>query len=71
MSGTYNWTMQKYYPWCTGGNGGFTRQPAMKMHQHEMDMTKMAFAMIGIPVGAPDVEFYQCRMNLQRAKARA
>jgi 4-hydroxy-tetrahydrodipicolinate synthase len=48
MSGTYNWTMQKYYQWLVGGNGGFTRQPAMKMHQHDMDMTKMAFLMIGI-----------------------
>ncbi len=70
MSGTYNWTMQKYYQWCVGGNGGFTRQPAMKMHQHEMDMTKMAFAMIGIAPRSPDAEFYQGRLNYQKASAQ-
>ena len=63
MSGTYNWTMQKYYQWCVGGNGGFTRQPAMKLHQHELDMTKMAFRMIGISPREPDAEFYQGRQN--------
>jgi 4-hydroxy-tetrahydrodipicolinate synthase len=58
MLGTYNWTLQKYYQWCVGGNGGFTRQPAMKPHQHEMEATKMAFRMIGIVPREPDAEFY-------------
>lgn len=30
MRGTYHWTMQKFHQWCVGGNGGVTRQPAMK-----------------------------------------
>ncbi len=58
MSGTYNWTMQKFYQWCVGGNGGFTRQPAMKPHQHEMFATKMAFRQLGIMPREPDAEFY-------------
>jgi 4-hydroxy-tetrahydrodipicolinate synthase len=58
MLGTYHWTLQKYYQWCVGGNGGFTRQPAMKPHQHEMEATKMAFRMIGIAPREPDAEFY-------------
>lgn len=63
MSGTYNWTMQKYYQWCVGGNGGFTRQPAMKPHQHEMMATKMAFRQIGIEPREPDAEFYVGRSS--------
>jgi 4-hydroxy-tetrahydrodipicolinate synthase len=37
MIGTYHWPQQKYYQWLVGGNGGFTRQPVMKMVQYEMD----------------------------------
>ncbi len=70
MSGTYNWTMQKYYQWCVGGNGGFTRQPAMKPHQHEMDLTKMAFSMIGIMPREPDAEFYKGRANVAAQQPR-
>lgn len=68
MLGTYNWTMQKYYQWCVGGNGGFTRQPAMKPHQHEMEQTKWAFRMIGIDPREPDEEFYVGRVNYARMK---
>lgn len=48
MLGTYNWHQQKYYQWCVGGNGGLTRQPAMKIHSFETQATDMAFRMIGI-----------------------
>lgn len=46
--GTYHWTQQKFYRWCTGGNGGITRQPALKLHDHEIAMTMNAFRAIGI-----------------------
>jgi len=68
MLGTYNWTQQKYYQWCVGGNGGLTRQPSMKIHQHEMEATKMAFRMIGIEPREPDEEFYVGRMNYAKLK---
>ena len=71
MLGTYNWTLQKYYQWCVGGNGGFTRQPAMKPHQHEMEATKMAFRMIGIAPREPDAEFYVGRTFFDGAKGTA
>lgn len=58
MSGTYNWHQQKYYQWCVGGNGGLTRQPAMKVHDFEMQATKMAFNMIGIVPRQNAEEFY-------------
>jgi len=68
MLGTYNWTQQKYYQWCVGGNGGLTRQPSMKIHQHEMEATKMAFRMIGIEPREPDEEFYVGRVNYAKTK---
>lgn len=68
MLGTYNWTQQKYYQWCVGGNGGLTRQPSMKIHQHEMEATKMAFRMIGIDPREPDEEFYVGRVNYAKMK---
>lgn len=58
MLGTYNNTMHKFYQWCVGGNGGFLRQPSMKIHQHEMDAHKMALRMIGIMPNNLDEEFY-------------
>ena len=68
MLGTYNWTQQKYYQWCVGGNGGLTRQPSMKIHQHEMESTKMAFRMIGIDPREPDEEFYVGRLNFAKMR---
>lgn len=61
MTGTYHWNQQKYYQWCVGGNGGVVRQPSMKLHQHEMEQTKMGFRMIGIQPRQPDAEFFAGR----------
>ena len=69
MSGTYNWHQQKYYQWCVGGNGGLTRQPSMKVHEWEMNATKMAFYAIDITPREPDEEFFMGRMNYARMKA--
>lgn len=68
MLGTYHWMQQKFYQWCVGGNGGVTRQPAMKLHQHEMEETRMAFRMIGIQPSVDDAEFYAGRANRARAR---
>jgi 4-hydroxy-tetrahydrodipicolinate synthase len=67
MSGTYNWHQQKYYQWCVGGNGGLTRQPAMKVHTFEMQATDMGFRMIGIEPRQNPEEFVMGRCNYERA----
>jgi hypothetical protein len=69
MSGTYNWHQQKFYQWCTGGNGGVTRQPAMKLHQWEADPIKMGYFLIDITPPENDEEFYIGKMNYARIKA--
>lgn len=62
----YNVTQHKYYQWLVGGNGGVTRQPVMKMYQHEMEENKRALRAIGIEPRQPDEEFYPGRRNYAR-----
>lgn len=66
MTGTYNWHQQKFYQWCTGGNGGLTRQPAMKLHQWEADPIKMGYFLIDIETPENDEEFFIGKMNYAR-----
>ncbi len=69
MLGNYNWPLQKYYQWLVGGNGGYTRQPTMKIHQHVMEPFKFALMQIGIDPHEPDEEFYYGRMNFEKIKS--
>lgn len=70
MTGTYNWHQQKFYQWCTGGNGGLTRQPAMKLHQWEIDPIKLGYFLIGITPPENDEEFFAGKMNCRRMQNR-
>lgn len=70
MTGTYNWHMQKYYQWCVGGNGGLTRQPAMKVHSWEAQQTRLAFFTIDIEAREPEEEFVIGRKNYEKMYAR-
>jgi 4-hydroxy-tetrahydrodipicolinate synthase len=63
MLGTYHWPMWKYYQWLVGGNGGYTRQPVMKLYQHDMEAAKNALRAIGITPRESDDEFYVGRVN--------
>jgi 4-hydroxy-tetrahydrodipicolinate synthase len=69
MTGTYNWHQQKFYQWCVGGNGGLTRQPAMKLHQWEADTIKMGFYAIGISPRDNMEEFFVGRSNWEKLHA--
>lgn len=68
MLGCYHWPLQKYYQWLTGGNGGYTRQPCMKLHQHEMEQTKFLLMQLGIMPRQPDEEFYYGRANFEKIR---
>jgi 4-hydroxy-tetrahydrodipicolinate synthase len=58
LSGLYDFNLQKYYQFCTGGNGGQVRQPALKVHQHDLEQVKMAYFLIGVEPEGPDNDFY-------------
>ena len=68
MLGTYHWSQQKYYQWLGGGNGGYTRQPTMRLLQHDMDEARDAMRAIGLEPDTNDEEFFVGRS--QYAKGR-
>lgn len=67
--GMYNWPMGKYVSWTVGGNGGLTREPAMRLAPQAMQMRKLALRSIGIEPPASDDEFYVGRAAYQRQLA--
>jgi len=69
MSGTYHWPLQKYYQYLSGGNGGYTRQPCMKVHQFEMDPLRFSMRMVGLNPEESDEAFYYGRMSFARMQA--
>jgi len=71
MTGTYNWHQQKFYQWCTGGNGGITRQPAMKLHSWEADQIKLGFFTIDITPPENMQEFFAGKAAYRRMHGEA
>ena len=66
MTGTYNWHQQKFYQWCVGGNGGLTRQPAMKLHSWEADQIMLGYFLIDITPPDNLQEFFVGKMSYRR-----
>jgi len=52
--GVYNWPEHKFYQWCTGGNGGYTRQPVMKISAATMNSIKQQYAGLNITTSTPE-----------------
>jgi len=64
--GTYHWPEHKYYQWLSGGNGGFTRQPAMQLSAHGREEIKAARAMAGIkPPEEDEASYFVGRSNFE------
>jgi 4-hydroxy-tetrahydrodipicolinate synthase len=61
--GMYHWPQQKYYQWLTGGNGGFTRQPVMRLYQQDMDECRKALQSVGLSPNENDEEFFVGKTN--------
>lgn len=68
--GTYHWPLQKYYQWLVGGNGGYTRQPVMRMYQNEMDDARNAVRALGIAPSENDAEFFVGRANFLKVASK-
>jgi 4-hydroxy-tetrahydrodipicolinate synthase len=69
--GTYHWPQQKYYQWLVGGNGGYTRQPVMKLAAHEREEARAALRAIGIEPRENDHEFFASRNNFDQQNGGA
>jgi 4-hydroxy-tetrahydrodipicolinate synthase len=71
-TGMYHWPMAKYISWSVGGNGGLTRQPAMRLTAMQMQGRRMALRAIGIEPRENDAEFFVGRARWERERrARA
>jgi 4-hydroxy-tetrahydrodipicolinate synthase len=57
-TGTYHWPMLKYQQWLSGGNGGMTRQPCMRMFARDMQMVRAGLRGVGIECADDDAHFY-------------
>ncbi|MBV8998158.1 MAG: dihydrodipicolinate synthase family protein [Solirubrobacterales bacterium] len=70
-SGTYHWTFFKYLQYLSGGNGGVTRPPAMRLTRADMQEIRGAFLACGLtPAEGGDEEFAHGR-SAARAEAVA
>jgi 4-hydroxy-tetrahydrodipicolinate synthase len=65
-AGVYHWPQLKYYQFCTGGNGGVTRQPSMRLSKRAMDQIKGGFRAIGIDADPKDDVFFVGRTFADR-----
>ena len=57
-TGTYHWSLLKYQQWLSGGNGGLTRQPAMRVFQRDLMAIRGGLAAVGVKCDDPDEEFF-------------
>ena len=58
-TGAYHWPQLKYFQWLSGGNGGMTRQPTMRLFQRDLDSVRGSFRASGFDVTPdPDDAFF-------------
>jgi 4-hydroxy-tetrahydrodipicolinate synthase len=60
-TGAQHWPLVKYQQWLSGGNGGVTRQPVMRMFQRDMQATRAGLAAVGVDCAEPDAAFFHGR----------
>lgn len=63
--GNYHFPLHKYYQWLVGGNGGYTRQPAMSIDEKDKMMIRQAMRRVGLDIREDDEEFYVGRVNYE------
>jgi len=57
-------TMDKYYHWCNGGNGGMLRQPVPRLYDYHKQRIRASLVAGGMaPREAPEEEFYVGKIN--------
>ncbi len=67
-TGTYHWPMLKFYQWLSGGNGGMTRQPCMRLFERDLTAIRGGLRAVGIECTDPNEEFYVGRSQLARRR---
>ena len=57
-TGTYHWPLLKFQQWMSGGNGGMTRQPVMRVFERDLQVIRGGMRTIGIDCKDPNDDFY-------------
>lgn len=66
-SGATHWPLHKYQQWLSGGNGGMTRQPCMRLFERDMQAVRGAMRAVGVACPDDDTLFYAGRSCNARA----
>ena len=53
VAGMAHWPLAKYVSWSVGGNGGLTRDPAMRLKDHQVRARQTMLQILGIDGGEP------------------
>jgi len=70
-TGAYHWPLLKYQQWLSGGNGGLTRQPAMRVFQRDLQVIRGGLAAVGVVCPDQDEDFFLGRSVIAQQKERA
>lgn len=68
-TGTYHWPMLKFYQWLSGGNGGMTRQPCMRIFERDLQAIRGGLRAVGVDCKDPNEDFFVGRAELARSAA--
>jgi 4-hydroxy-tetrahydrodipicolinate synthase len=61
-------TVEKYYHWCNGGNGGMPQQPVSKLHDYHRQGIRAALKVGGLtPREVPEEKFLVGRVNYAKS----
>lgn len=60
-TGAAHWPLFKYQQWLSGGNGGMTRQPCMRLFDRDMQAVRNGLRAVGIECADDDAAFYAGR----------
>ena len=67
-TGAYHWSLLKYQQWLSGGNGGLTRQPAMRVFQRDLMVIRGGLAAVGVKCEDQDADFFLGRSVTARQR---
>lgn len=70
-TGAYHWPLLKYQQWLSGGNGGLTRQPAMRVFARDLAVIRGGLAAVGVQCPDPDEDFFAGRAVTARQRGLA
>lgn len=67
-TGLYHWPLLKFQQWLSGGNGGMTRQPVMRVFDRDLMVIRGGLRAVGVDCKDPNEDFFVGRSVLARQR---